>query len=447
VWVSLTFPGYSWSERYDGQMLMVLGASHHDLELTQLERLSSSTDSLSQALHDVSGTDGAISGSVVLATCNRFEIYLDVDRFHDAIDSVTERIAAVAGIDPVDAAGLLKVRVGAPVAAHLFTVASGLDSMVVGEAEISGQVSRALNAAHAAGTTTPVLHALFQSAARTAKQVTTGTGLGSAGRSVASVAIDIATAALPAAKRADANQPLGTSTCLIIGTGSYARVVAAALHARGCTRLQVFSPSGRADAFAATHHAEVVPAAQFAEAIGKADLVVACSGTTGGVLDVATITAALSGRDNPLQVIDLALRPDVSIGVRALPGVQVIDLHTVSAGAAPEHRESINAAQDVVIAAVAKFEDDQAIRTLDPAVVALRKHVSVAVEKEMVRLRAKYDDNIAAEVELAMHRVTQSLLHTPTLRAKELARTGDGAGYLQALHTLFGIVLPAKPEH
>jgi glutamyl-tRNA reductase len=428
-------------------MLMALGASHHDLELTQLERLSTSTDSLSQALRELTAADGAIRGSVVLATCNRLEIYLDADRFHDAIDAVTDRIAAVAEIDPADAAGLLKVRVGAPVAAHLFTVASGLDSMVVGEAEISGQVSRALTAAHAAGTTTPILNSLFQSAARTAKQVTTGTGLGSAGRSVASVAIDIATAALPSAQTLDAALPLATSTCLIIGTGAYARVVAAALHARGCTRLQVFSPSGRADAFAATHHAELVPADQFAEAVSKADLVIACSGTTGGVLDVATITAALVGRENPLQLIDLALRPDVSAGVRALPGVRVIDLHTVAEGAAPEHRESINAAHDVVIAAVAKFEDDQASRALDPAVVALRKHVSGAVEKEMVRLRAKYDDAIAAEVELAMHRVTQSLLHTPTLRAKELARTGDGAGYLQALHTLFGIELPTSPNH
>ena len=424
---------------------MVLGASHHDLELTQLERLSASADSLNETLRELAEVDGSpISGTVVLATCNRLEIYVDAERFHDAIDVVSERIAAAAGIDPADAAGLLKVRVGAPVAAHLFTVASGLDSMVVGEAEISGQVSRALTAAHAARTTTPVLHSLFQSAARTAKQVTAGTGLGTAGRSVASVAIDIATAELPGPGAAD--HALSTSTCLIIGTGSYARVVATALHARGCTRLQVFSPSGRADTFAATHHAEVVAPEQFAEAVGKADLVVACSGTTGGVLDVSTVTAALSGRERPLQVVDLALRPDVSAGVRALPGVRVVDLHTVAEGVAPEHREAIVAAQDVVIAAVARFEDDQAIRTLDPAVVALRQHVSLAVEKELVRLRAKYDGDVAAEVELAMHRVTQSLLHTPTLRAKELARTGDSAGYLQALHTLFGIELPAAPE-
>ncbi len=429
-----------------GPMLMVLGASHHDLELTELERLSTSADSLTAAMAECAASDGsAIGGSVVVATCNRLEIYVDAERFHDAIDAVTLCTASVAGIDPADVAGLLKVRLGPPVAAHLFTVASGLDSMVVGEAEISGQVSRALTAAHRAGTTTPVLHALFQSAARTAKQVAAASGLGSAGRSVASVAIDIAAAQLPAAAGTEASQRLSTATCLIIGTGAYARVVASALRARGCTRLQVFSPSGRADSFAATHHAEVVPPDQFADAVGKADLVVACSGTTGGVLDVGTVTAALADRAHPLQVVDLALRPDVSAGVRALPGVHLVDLNTVAQGAAPEHREAITAAQDIVIAAVARFEEDQASRALDPAVVALRQHISVAVEKEMVRLRAKYDSDVAAEVELALHRVTQSLLHTPMLRAKELARNGDGAGYLQALHTLFGIELPDRP--
>jgi glutamyl-tRNA reductase len=425
-------------------MLMVLGASHHDLELTQLDRISAGAAKLSDALAERARTGGAIQGSVVLATCNRLEIYLDADRFHDAIDAVTEEIAAVADVDPLDVAALLKVRVGAPVAAHLFGVASGLDSMVVGEAEISGQVSRALTSAHGARTTTPVLHSLFQSAARTAKQVAARTGVGSAGRSVASVAIDVATAELRAASGGIGPPPLATATCLIIGTGSYARVVAAALRDRGCARLLVFSPSGRAEPFAATHSAEVVTVDQFPEAIGKADLVVACSGTTGGVLDVGTVAAALTGRITTLQVIDLALRPDVAAGVRELPRVHVIDLLTVAEHAAPEHRDAIVAAQDVVIAAVAKFEDDQAIRTLDPAVVALRRHVSLAVEKEMARLRAKYDNEVAAEVERSMHRVTQSLLHTPTLRAKELARTGDSAGYLQALHTLFGIELPGE---
>ena len=119
----------------------------------------------------------------------------------------------------------------------------------------------------------------------------------------------------------------------------------------------------------------------------------------------------------------------------------MIDLNTVSEQVDPAHVAAVSDAQDIVIAAVAAFEDRMAVRRLDPAIVALRQHVSVAVEKEMTRLRAKYPAEVAADVELALHRVTQSLLHTPTMRAGELARTGDSADYLQALHTLFGIDL------
>ena len=128
-----------------------------------------------------------------------------------------------------------------------------------------------------------------------------------------------------------------------------------------------------------------------------------------------------------------------------MPGVRVIDLLSVAEQADPGHLSAVTAAQDIVIAGVAAFEERLAVRRMDPAVVALRQHISGAVEKEMVRLRAKYPTDVAADVELALHRVTQSLLHTPTLRAKELARTGDSAGYLQALHTLFGIDLTQLP--
>ncbi|GGL84620.1 glutamyl-tRNA reductase [Nakamurella endophytica] len=414
-------------------MLMVIGASHHDLDLHQLERLSEHAVGLRSALSDLVRAPGSpVSGAVMLSTCNRLEIYLDARLFHDAVDAVTATVAAVAGVPADEVATVARVRVGAPVAAHLFTVASGLDSMVVGEAEISGQVSRALSAAQAAGTTTPPLHTLFQSALRTARRVTAGTPLGSAGRSVVTVALDLVEPA-----------PAPGGSALVIGTGAYARVSVAALRARGVTDIRIHSASGRAQAFADAHQAQAVPAGQLVEALAKVDLVVSCSGGRAAALDGSTVAAAVALRPSPLRIVDLALPADVPEDVRALPGVVVVDLRTVAVGVAPEHREAITAAQDVVIDAVARFEDEQAARQLDPAVVALRRHVSGAVQKELDRLRAKYDGDVAAEVELSLHRVTQSLLHTPTLRARELARTGDAAHYLQALHTLFGIELPA----
>ncbi len=361
---------------------------------------------------------------MVVATCNRVELYLDVTRFHDGIDVVTALLADVSGLPEV--AGAVKVQVGAPVAAHLFAVAAGLESMVVGEVEIAGQVSAALTAAQAAGTTTPVLNALFQTAARTAKQVTSTTSLGHAGRSIASVALDVSWPA-----------PTPPSSALIIGTGAYARVAAAALRARGCATLQVFSPSGRSETFAARHDAR--PVTDLAAAIAAADLVVTASGH-GAVVTVPLIQAARALTDRPLRIVDLSLHPDVAPGVAEMPGVQVTGLHAVTGQAGPENE--LVAAQDVVIAAVARFEDEQNVRTLDPAVVALRQHIRGTVDHELDRLRGKYPAEVVEDVERALHRVTQSLLHTPTLRARELARTGDSADYLQALHTLFGIEIP-----
>ncbi len=420
-------------------MLMVLGASHHDLGLTQLDRLTGNPDLLSRSLRALAAReDSPLTGVVVVATCNRLEIYLDAVRFHDAIDGVTAVIAETTGVSADEVSSSLKVRVGAPVAAHLFTVAAGLDSMVVGEAEIGGQIARSFRDSQTEGAASPAINLLFQYAARTAKQVATDTGLGAAGRSVASVALDIAAQSVE----------LTTARAVVVGTGAYARVVAAELRARGCGELSVFSPSGRAAGFADRHRAVPIEADALVEALSVADLVVTCSGTTTRVIDEELLTDAVASREKPLPIIDLALHSDVSAAARAVPGIRVIDLHTVAEQADPAHLSAVRAAQDIVIAGVAAFEERLAIRRMDPAVVALRQHISGAVEKEMVRLRAKYPSDVAADVELALHRVTQSLLHTPTLRAKELARSGDGAGYVQALHTVFGIdITETDSEH
>jgi len=436
-------------------MLTVLGASHHDLELTQLERLAARTEELSSGLAALGAReDSPVAGLVLVSTCNRLEIYLDALRFHDAIDAVGDVVAETAGMRTEDVVALLKVRVGAPVAAHLFSVTAGLDSMVVGEAEIAGQVARAFRDAQAARTTSAPINLLFQAAARTAKRVATVTGLGAAGRSVASVALDIALANDDLADdlageswgssgsgdgAAYAASTLSGARALVIGTGAYARVVAAELRARGCSDLSVFSPSGRAPAFATRHDATVVLPEHLFAALAAADLVVTCSGASVPTLDDVLLKDVVAQRDRPLPVIDLALRSDLSPGARTVPGVRLVDLYTVAEQADPAHRDAVTDAQDIVIAAVSDFEDQLAQRRIDPAVVALRQHISATVEKEVARLRAKYPADVAGDVELALHRVTQSLLHTPTLRAKELARTGDSADYVQALHTLFGI--------
>jgi glutamyl-tRNA reductase len=419
-------------------VLVLLGVSHHDLELGELQAIAAGAEGLAPKLiHPVTldhlEDDGPVRGAVVLSTCNRVEVYLDARRFHDAVDSVTSALAAATGVPDSNISTHLSVRVGAPVAAHLFAVTSGLDSMVVGEAEIAGQVAKALRVAQAEATVSPMLNLLFQRASRTARLVQSKTTLGAAGRSIATVALDVAEAS---------EGSLAGKSALILGTGAFARVVAGALRARGCTDLHVYSGSDRAAGFAERHHARPVSLFDLPPTLKGADLVVACSGNTAGALTPDLLEA--SGRDRPLTVIDLALRADVSAEVRQLPTVHVIDLLTVARSAPQEQGSALTAAQDIVIAAVADFEDSQAVRALDPAVVALRTHITGVVEREMDRLRNKYDEAVAAELEQAMHRVTRSLLHTPTMRAQELVRSGDGAGFVAALHTLFGIELPGS---
>jgi glutamyl-tRNA reductase len=411
-------------------MLMVLGAGHRDVGLGLLEDLSTGADTLRAELASVTrAPNSAIAGCVVLSTCNRLEIYLDAVRFHDAVDTVTDAVVRANGVADEQAESALQVRVGASVGAHLLTVAAGLDAMVVGEAEIAGQVARAYRRAEADHTVTPELHSLFRAASRTAKSVAATTRLGEEGRSVATVALDIA------AERGLA--PAGRSA-LIIGTGAYARVLATALRTRGCTDLRVFSPSGRAAAFARRHGAVAVTAADLPAALAEVDLLVAASGH-GDRIDPDRAVAAIAGRERPLLVVDLALQRDIPESVRTLPTVDVIDLNSVSEAAGPALGGEATAAHQIVLEGATRFEQELAERELDPAVVALRSHVFAVVNTEVEKLRRKYDGAVADDVAKAMHRVTSSLLHTPTMRAKELAKDGSSADYLQALHTLFGI--------
>jgi glutamyl-tRNA reductase len=410
-------------------VLVALGASHHDLDLNQLDRLTLDSTLTTAALSRVvRRKDAPIVGAVVVATCNRLEIYLDAERFHDAIHAVADELARVTGIHPDEVAGLLEVRAGTSAVTHLFTVVAGLDSMVVGEAQISGQIARAFREAQSAGHASPLINQLFQHAARVAKQVARETELGAAGRSVASVALDIA--------GADDAAP---SSALLIGTGAYARVVAAELRTRGLQHLSVHSPSGRADAFARRHSATPVGAEELIAAMTQADLIVACSGQSTDMFGKPTLEAAVARRNRPLLIIDLALHPHVAGAGRLVPGVRIIDLRSVQEAVGPTRLEAITDGERIVSSAVTEFEERMAIRGIDPAVTALRQHVSSTFDKELVRFRAKYPSDITRDLEHALHRVSQALLHTPTLRAKEFARSGDVTTYGQALHTLFGI--------
>ncbi|SDB90500.1 glutamyl-tRNA reductase [Sanguibacter gelidistatuariae] len=443
---------------------MSLTASHHELDLEALEQLSSGAHSMGTSAVQACEM---ITGAVVLATCNRFELYLDVadgagrsatsttmterDLDH-ASGEVARLVAAASGVSVDAARSAFTVRSGPDVAAHLFSVASGLDSMVVGEREIAGQVRRALDAAHAARTTSARLERLFQGAARTSKKVSHQTHLGADGRSVVSVGLDLAEAIIP---------PWGQTRAVIVGTGAYAGASVAALRARGCADLSVYSASGRAEQFAQARGIDAVD--DLVEALGDADLVVSCSGAGGGRApreaggDVRGSGVGTSGEDDssalgyilqtaavvtareraaervgeemperPLVILDLALHHDVDPQVGDIDHVLLMDLGTIRGHAPSTASEPVRVARSIVEDSVADFQDREALRAADQIIVALRERITAEVQAEIERSAPAFSSpaDVTAH-ERSLRRLAGALLHRGIIRIREAARNGE----------------------
>jgi glutamyl-tRNA reductase len=374
-----------------------------------------------------------VDGAVLLSTCNRVELYIDAEDTRRAADAVQKMFIKRLGTD----LDVLSPRVGTDVARHLFSVAAGLESMVVGEDEVSGQVRRALNRARTEKTTSSSLERLFQAASATHKKVTATTGLGAAGRSIASVALDLV--------EADGD-PIADCQVLLIGTGSFARVVHATLVRRGSAAPMVYSSSGRAKRFVESHGGEAISTTGLIDALGRADLVVSCSGAPHAILDSTTLAAVTEHRTRPLPVLDLALTQDVEDEVRTLSTVRVIDLEFISRHAPAEHSEAMNRAQTLVKDAVNSFGEKEAGRTADAVVVAMRSHVHQVMDRERARAQQRLSPENAAHVEEALHRLVGELLHEPTIRAREFTREGMIDEFENAVHVVFGIDAGMPPS-
>ncbi|MFI2703898.1 glutamyl-tRNA reductase [Cellulosimicrobium composti] len=426
--------------------LLSLTASHHELDLDALERLSAGAHSIGGSA--VAACD-VITGAVVLATCNRFELYLDVDAPLDgtgvqhATEHVARMVADASGVAVDEALASFRTRAGTEVAEHLFAVASGLDSMVVGEREIAGQVKRALETAHADGVTSSTLELLFQTASRTSKKISTQTTLGGAGRSVVALGLDLAAAELP---------PWHQVRAVLIGTGSYAGASLAALRALGCDDVRVYSQSGRAEEFAAARGVEAVT--DLVAALEDADLVVSCSGARGRalaadaarpgaerreqaiehVLDAAAVVrarerAAVRAGDEPearpTVVLDLALHRDVDPRVADVEGVLLYDLATLAAHSPSIASDLVAQARAIVDDATRAFEETRLGRAADTAVVALLADAErrIALEvADVVALREADGETVEPDEAEEIARDVRRRVHADLHRAIVAAR-------------------------
>ena len=437
-------------------MLICLSASHKNSSFDVLEKLSVGAGSTALSMVD---RHGPLSGAIIVATCNRFEAYLDLDEpfgvspipaIHAAIDAVSES----SGVAAATLRDTLHLVHGNGVAEHLFAVTSGLESVVVGEGEIAGQVRRSLEQARANGTTSPELERLFQRASQTSRGVKNRTGVGTAGRSLVRLSLELAESRVSDWARA---------RVLLVGTGRYAGASLAALRDRGSENVRVYSPSGRAEKFAASHGIEAVAEADFAREAALADLIVTCTTVDHYVVDAALIglgrrqlgQAAASADDQPLRlcpiapspgpantvfnqlIIDLGLPRNVDPDVIELAGIALLDLETIRIHAPLEELNATSEARALVTQAARTFTAVTSEQSLAPAVVALRAHVFEILDSELDRVRSRTGNS--EETEAALRHLVGVLLHTPMVRSRELARQGEHDAFLDGLDAVFGL--------
>ena len=410
-------------------MLAAVRATHEHLDLEVLDALTRNADRLPAVIEEIAAERAAhptslLAGNVVISTCNRLEVYLDTERFHDGVDIVIDAVARTSGLDREVVALCFEAAMDAPVPQHLYEMASGLRSLVLGEAEIAGQVKTSFETARREGRTTSMLHDLFQHAFRCAKRVATQAPVGAAGRSGAAVALDRAEVELGGFEG---------RTVLIVGTGAYARLGVAELVRRGVADVRVYSRSGRASGFAQRQGVQVVPEGGLDRALSDADLVLACSGRGTSLFPEQFLAA---GRT---VVLDLALHSDLHPLVRHLKGITVLGLGDLSLGVEAADDPALASAERIVEETVEAFRLQQEVRRIDPAMAALRRQVADTADSEIDRLRRDVDGETADVLERSIRRILAKIMHNPAERAKHLAETGFADAYVEAFHTIFGI--------
>jgi glutamyl-tRNA reductase len=415
--------------------VLTVGLSHRSATVALLERTAQDDDGVVKLLTELLEADH-VDEALVVSTCNRLEVYADVTKFHGGVQEVTERISARTGVAVEELAEHLYVHYEDRAVQHLFSVAAGLDSMVVGEQQIIGQLRTALQVAREEGGIGRTLGQLVEHALRTGKRAHTETGIDSAGRSIVSVGVSLALEALGSAAEVRA---------LIVGAGAMSSLAATTLQRRSVGAITVVNRTPeRGERLAASVGGRAVLPEQLSEVLTDADLLVSCTGAVGTVVSSSAVRAAMQARkDRPLFVLDLALPRDVDVDARTVPGVTVVDLEGLRSVLEDEDlAHDIEAARRIVTDEVGAFLARQRSERVAPTVVALRARAQEVVDAELARLRSRLpdlDERAAREVESAVARVVDKLLHTPTVRIKELAEAVPGDSYADIVRDLFAL--------
>ncbi|GFG97919.1 glutamyl-tRNA reductase [Mycobacterium timonense] len=422
--------------------VLLFGVSHRSAPVSVLEQLSIDESDQGKIVDRVLQSP-LVTEAMVLSTCNRVEVYAVVDAFHGGLAVIGQVLSEHSGMSMTDITKYAYVRYSEAAVEHLFAVASGLDSAVIGEQQVLGQVRRAYATAETNRTVGRVLHELAQRALSVGKRVHSETAIDAAGASVVSVALTMAERRLGG---------LSGRTAVLVGAGAMGALAAAHLSRAGIAEVHVLNRSlSRAQRLVRKIRetgvrADALPLEQLTDVLTDADVVISCTGAVTPVISLADVHHGLAAanRDEatePLVICDLGMPRDVDPAVAGLPGVWVVDVdrvqHEPSAHAAAA---DVDAARTIVATEVAAYLSGQRMAEVTPTVTALRQRAADVVEAELLRLDNRLPGLASAqreEVARTVRRVVDKLLHAPTVRIKQLASAPGGDSYAEALRELF----------
>lgn len=418
--------------------VVVVGVNHKTAPVGLLERLTIPEERLPKALHHLSTFDHVLE-AVVLSTCNRVEVYAAVSKFHAGTQDVRNFLSDFCHVAPEDFADHLYSYHDEAALRHLFRVAAGIDSMIVGESEILGQVRRAFQSASDEAMVQRVLGAVFRKALRVGKRVRTETYIGRNPVSISSAAVELARRAFP-------RQTLEGKSVCIVGAGKMGRLAARALASAGVGDVAVVNRSeerarGLAEMFDATPH----PWHELEDVVASSDILICSTTAPAPVLDRAGFERIMSGRapDRPLFVVDIAVPRDVDPAARAVEGVilrDIDDLRGVVETNVGARLDEVGRVEEIVAGELDSLMEWERATEIAPTIAALVARAERIRSDELDRIRGRLEGLDAAErdaVERLTHRIVAKLLHPPLDKAKDLASSKQGHLYLTALRELF----------
>ena len=417
--------------------IVVVGLNHKTAPVDLLERLSISEERLGKALHQLATFEHVLEGAI-LSTCNRIEAYAVVSKFHGGAQDLRNFFAEFCHVAPEDFADELYTYHDEGALRHLFRVAAGIDSMVVGESEILGQVRRAYQRAADEGMIHRVLGAAFRQALRVGKRARAETAIGQNPVSVSSAAVELARRAWP-------DRTLDEKKVAIVGAGKMGRLAAQALAASGAVDVTVVNRTEeRGRELAETFGATSRPFDELSDVLAVSDIVICSTTSPQTVIDRALVESARRGREaRPLFVVDIAVPRDVDPAVGTLPGVvlrDIDDLRSVVEGNLGARLGEVGRVEDLIAEELDRFSQWQRSTEIAPTAAALVEKADAIRAAEMERLAPHLETMTPAQREAVDHlsrRMVAKLLHAPLKTARDLAGSKQGQLYLTALRELF----------